>query len=64
MLALIYDIHGNLPALEAVLDDAERRGATRWLVGGDVSAFGGWPSQTVERVAALEQVARRLGAKL
>lgn len=57
MLALIYDIHGNLPALEAVLDDAERRGATRWLVGGDVSAFGGWPSQTVERVAALEQVA-------
>ncbi|MCW2968340.1 MAG: metallophosphoesterase family protein [Solirubrobacteraceae bacterium] len=54
MLALLYDIHGNLPALEAVLADADAAGADRWLVGGDVAAFGGWPSETVERLHALE----------
>jgi hypothetical protein len=27
MLALLVDIHGNLPALEAVLDDARAAGA-------------------------------------
>ena len=33
MLALLYDIHGNLPALEAVLDDTAGRGVDRWLLG-------------------------------
>jgi predicted phosphodiesterase len=56
MLALLYDIHGNLPALEAVLDDAHRQGATRWLIGGDVAAFGGWPAETVDRALALPAV--------
>ncbi len=55
MLALLYDIHGNLPALETVLDDARRRGATRWLVGGDVSAFGGWPLECVETLRDLRR---------
>lgn len=27
--AIISDVHGNLPALEAVLADAEQRGAER-----------------------------------
>jgi predicted phosphodiesterase len=54
MLALLYDVHGNLPALETVVADARRRGATRWLVGGDVAAFGGWPAETV---AALRELA-------
>jgi diadenosine tetraphosphatase ApaH/serine/threonine PP2A family protein phosphatase len=54
MLALLYDIHGNLPALEAVLADAEAAGADRWLVGGDVAAFGGWPAEAVARLRALE----------
>ena len=35
MLALLYDVHGNLPALEAVLEDAEGVGADRFLLGGD-----------------------------
>jgi predicted phosphodiesterase len=43
MLALLYDIHGNLPALQAVLADARARGAGEWLLGGDVVAFGGDP---------------------
>jgi putative phosphoesterase len=35
-VAAIYDIHGNLPALEAVLDEIRRAGADRIVVGGDV----------------------------
>jgi predicted phosphodiesterase len=57
MIALLYDIHGNLPALEAVLEDAEERGARRWLIGGDVSAFGGWPAGTVELLGGLQDAA-------
>lgn len=54
MLALLYDIHGNLPALEAVLADAEAAGADRWLLGGDYGAFGGWPGEAVARLRALD----------
>ena len=54
MLALLYDVHGNLPALEAVVADAEGAGADRWLLGGDYALFGGWPAETVRRLRALE----------
>jgi predicted phosphodiesterase len=54
VLALLYDVHGNLAALEAVLDDAARAGADDWLVGGDVSAFGPWPVDTLTRLRTLE----------
>jgi diadenosine tetraphosphatase ApaH/serine/threonine PP2A family protein phosphatase len=53
VLALLYDVHGNLPALEAVLADAGQAGATRWMLGGDYSLFGGWPDETLERLRAL-----------
>jgi diadenosine tetraphosphatase ApaH/serine/threonine PP2A family protein phosphatase len=45
--ALLYDVHGNLPALEAVLADARGAGAERWLLGGDYALFGGWPEDCV-----------------
>lgn len=35
-IAALYDIHGNLPALEAVLDDVRRARVERIVVGGDV----------------------------
>ena len=35
-LAVLNDIHGNLPALEAVLDDVRGAGVERIIVGGDV----------------------------
>jgi predicted phosphodiesterase len=54
MLALLYDIHGNLPALEAVLADAADAGATRYMLGGDYALFGAWPAKTVERLRGLE----------
>jgi predicted phosphodiesterase len=53
-LALLYDVHGNRLALDAVLDDARREGAERWLLGGDYALFGPWPASTV---AALRELA-------
>src|SRR3954451_5523570 len=54
MLALIYDVHGNLPALEAVLADAEEAGVERYLLGGDYALFGAWPAETVARLRELD----------
>jgi putative phosphoesterase len=51
MVACLYDVHGNLPALEAVLADAA--GAERYVLGGDYALFGGWPLETVERLREL-----------
>jgi diadenosine tetraphosphatase ApaH/serine/threonine PP2A family protein phosphatase len=55
VLALLYDVHGNLPALEAVIADAEAAGVEGWVLGGDYALFGGWPAETVERLRSLER---------
>jgi diadenosine tetraphosphatase ApaH/serine/threonine PP2A family protein phosphatase len=57
MLAMLYDVHGNLPALEAVLQDADAAGADTWLLGGDYAAFGAWPVECVERLRELGDAA-------
>jgi putative phosphoesterase len=51
--ALIYDVHGNLPALEAVLGDARTAGANSFLLGGDYGLFGPWPAETVATLREL-----------
>ena len=53
MLALLYDIHGNLIALEEVLRDAEAAGADGYLLGGDFGSWSPWPLETVERLRGL-----------
>ena len=53
MLALLYDIHGNLLALEEVLKDAEAAGADRYLLGGDFASWSPWPTETIERLRGL-----------
>lgn len=53
MIALLYDIHGNLPALEAVVADARERGATEWILGGDYAAFGAFPGETLDALETL-----------
>jgi diadenosine tetraphosphatase ApaH/serine/threonine PP2A family protein phosphatase len=55
MLGLIYDVHGNLEALDAVLADAGEAGVGRFLLGGDYALFGPHPAETVERLRALDQ---------
>jgi len=57
VLALLYDVHGNLPALDAVIADARERGAERHLVGGDYALFGAFPHATVARLRDLRPVA-------
>ena len=52
MLICLYDVHGNLPALEAVLADAGD--ADRYVLGGDFALFGGWPGETAELLGELE----------
>jgi predicted phosphodiesterase len=54
VVAVLYDIHGNLPALEAVLLDATQAGAERFVLGGDYALFGPWPGETVERLRELD----------
>ena len=53
MLAVLYDIHGSLPALEAALADAESAGADAYLLGGDYGAWGPHPRECVDRLRAL-----------
>src|SRR5690242_6294137 len=53
MLAVLYDVHGNLAALEAVLRDAEAQGCDSFLLGGDYALFGPQPRETVERLESL-----------
>ena len=47
-VAAISDIHGNLPALEAVLDEAEREKPDMLVFCGDV-ASGPMPAETIDR---------------
>jgi predicted phosphodiesterase len=54
VLGLIYDVHGNLEALEAVLADAGEAGVGRFLLGGDYALFGLRPAETVERLRGLD----------
>jgi predicted phosphodiesterase len=51
--AVLFDIHGNAAALEAVLDAAERQGAEAYAIGGDLALFGPEPAAAVDRLRAL-----------
>ena len=47
-VALLSDVHGNLPAFQAVLEDIEREGVdARWCLG-DLVGYGAQPDECVE----------------
>jgi Icc-related predicted phosphoesterase len=48
-VAALYDVHGNLPALEAVLSDLEDIDYGLIVVGGDV-ASGPMPAEVLDRL--------------
>jgi putative phosphoesterase len=53
-VAALYDVHGNLPALEAVLGEVD---ADLVLFGGDL-IWGAWPRETLELALSLGDGAR------
>src|SRR6266508_1113345 len=52
-VAALYDIHGNLPALEAVLEDIRQADVEQIVVGGDVVP-GPMPRETLGRLLDLD----------
>jgi putative phosphoesterase len=52
-IAVLADIHGNLPALEAVLTDVERAAVDLIVLNGDL-ADGPFPAETLDLLAGLE----------
>jgi predicted phosphodiesterase len=55
-IALISDIHANLPALEAVIADARASEAQQYICAGDVVGFGPHPKECIDLVMAMCQV--------
>ena len=49
-IALISDIHANLPALEAVLDDIDRRRPDAVYCLGDLVGYNVWPNEVVNEL--------------
>lgn len=47
-IALISDIHGNLPALEAVLKELGKRNPDIWICLGDIVGYGPYPSECID----------------
>jgi diadenosine tetraphosphatase ApaH/serine/threonine PP2A family protein phosphatase len=58
LIALVSDVHGNLPALQAVLDDSRAQGADEWWCLGDIVGYGPEP------VACMELLRERCSAVL
>ncbi|CAH2407389.1 hypothetical protein MES5069_60041 [Mesorhizobium escarrei] len=53
-IAVLADIHGNVLALDAVLDDLRQRGGADLVVNlGDCVSGPLWPRETMERLEAL-----------
>jgi len=52
-VAALFDIHGNLPALDAVLAEVKSAGADRIVVGGD-TVPGPWPRETIDRLLEVD----------
>jgi predicted phosphodiesterase len=55
-IALVTDVHGNLPALEAVLADARAQGCAAVWDGGDVVGYLPWPGECVDRLRQIGAV--------
>jgi len=51
--AIIADIHGNLEALQAVLEDAQKRGCTHYACIGDVVGYGANPRECLQIVRSM-----------
>lgn len=55
-VGILSDVHGNLPALERMLDALGDEGVDAYACLGDLVGYGPWPNECVERLAALSAV--------
>ncbi len=51
-IAVFSDIHGNLPALQAVIEDMDRRGLEQRYCLGDLVGYGTFPNEVIEIMRA------------
>ncbi|MFZ4930996.1 metallophosphoesterase family protein [Chryseobacterium sp. Mn2064] len=52
-IAVFSDVHGNLPALEAVLNDIEQRGIHQKFCLGDLVDFAPWGNEVIKKIKNL-----------
>jgi predicted phosphodiesterase len=52
-IAVFSDVHGNLPALEVVLKDIEKRGIRQKFCLGDLVDFAPWGNEVIEKIRSL-----------
>lgn len=50
------DVHGNLEALDAVLDFLGKQGAQGYICGGDLAGYGPQPEQCLQKIRALKNL--------
>ncbi|MDI9432539.1 MAG: YfcE family phosphodiesterase [Planctomycetota bacterium] len=55
-IALLSDVHGNLPSLEAVLEDAAHHGAAEIWNLGDMLGYGPFPNEVLGRLREVAKV--------
>lgn len=53
--AIISDIHGNLPALNAVIEDAEKKNVDSFIFVGDYCISNPYPNECVTRIRGLDK---------
>lgn len=53
MIAILSDTHGNFPALQAVIADAQTHGCVRFISLGDVAGYGAQPGECMDLLAEL-----------
>ncbi len=52
--AVISDVHGNGPALKAVLEDAGKEGISQFIFAGDYCISGPWPDQCITAIKEID----------
>ena len=53
--AIISDIHGNLPALNAVLEDADNNNIENFIFAGDYCLSNPYPNECIQRIRCLDK---------
>ena len=53
--AIISDIHGNYPALKAVLQDAENQEISHFIFAGDYCISGPWPDECIAEIRSIKE---------